>query len=139
MVIIDWLDHDIRYTGMHIVQLTVTSANVVDDPTNYKLMSLRNALVSALDAYDLPDAKSIPLYRRSKRGHVVFKDSHKTQFAMVMTPYNSPSEHPTRRATALGTPGDRSSMAQEGSLLASFSFTFRCMMCQNINMQGALR
>jgi hypothetical protein len=135
MILIDWIDRDLRYTGIHQVQIAITSSNIGDDPTTYKLMSLRNAFIQALEHEDPPTPKHIPIYNRSKRGHIVTLESHRTQYEMGLYPMGT--EKMPRQVSAEMTRGDRSSFAQSSQLMAAFIFQFRCVMCQMVRSEGA--
>jgi hypothetical protein len=145
VIVIDWLNRDVRMTGTHLLQLTVASQTTQDDPSGYKLISLRNALVDALNKSDPPSAKSIPIYSPTRRGfvrpylegheHIDRQLSYITPYAMVLTPMGS--EEMSRSASAKATISDRSAFIQASNPLGDFMFTFRLAVCQKTESQGA--
>jgi hypothetical protein len=144
LIIIDWLDRTTRMQGVHLVQITVASTNTTDDPNGYRLTSLRNALVDALNSNEPPTAKKIPLYLRTDRGyvrpymenhkHIETRRSYTTPYTMILTP--SGNEKMLRAAAAIGTSADRTSFGQAAATLGSYNFTFKLVLCQRTNDGG---
>jgi len=136
LIILDYITKGPRMASTLLLQLTVASVNTQDDPGSFKLDSLRNSLVEALDYPDPPTAKNIPLYKRSDKGKMRFTDSYKTPITLTMTP--SGDERMSRPQTnPQTTRGDRSSFAQSSMMIGEYTFTFMLAICQQINGGGA--
>ena len=135
LILLDWMDRSMRNTGLYMLQVTIISTNISSDPGGYLLMSLRNAFVEALNLSTPPTAQQIPLYRRSKRGHVRFLESHKTKYVMAITPFSD--ERMQRQTFKDVVQGDRSSFIQQSNVLGSFIFTFHVALCQATSTGGA--
>jgi hypothetical protein len=136
LILIDWLTRGQRIAALQMLQISVVSTNTQDDMNGYKLMSLRNALVEALDLPDPPTAKHIPLYSRSSKGKVRFMKSNLTNYTMTMTP--SGDERMSRiNANPHTMSGDRSGFTQMTGIIGEFTFTFNLAMCQRVNVGGA--
>jgi hypothetical protein len=145
LIIFDWFSRVMRAPGFHQFQISVTSLQTSDDPMGYKLMSLRNALVEALNSDEPPTAKAIPLYTRTNQGyvrpymenhqHIKTDKSYITPSTMYLTPDGN--EKMMRQASAQGTPSDLTSYTQISTSPGNFIFPFKLIVCQCVGEGSA--